>query len=349
MGCPRAARHFAVRRAGARRGPAKAGRFAPGRGPHPASAPPALRGAAPAMFRGAAPAMFRGAAPAMFRGAAPVTRYRPPMSSDERQFSRDEHIVVEDVQKKFGDFTALDDIEMTVSRGQIAVIIGGSGAGKTTLLKILIGLDKPTRGAVFVDGVDIAPLGDRAMNKVRQKMGMVFQYSALLDSMNIMDNVAFPLREHTKLRAKEIRQRVLEKLAILKLEGTENKFPSELSGGMRKRVALARALMLEPEIIMYDEPTSGLDPLSCRLVDELIEETRDRFGVTSVVISHDMAGALQIADRIYLLAQGRLVGEGTPRELVDMKTGLAADFFEASGIAAEQLVEAPDTGVKYRE
>ncbi len=268
--------------------------------------------------------------------------------SAERQFSRDEHIVVEDMQKKFGEFVALDDIEMTIGRGQIAVIIGGSGAGKTTLLKILIGLDKPTRGSVFVDGVDIAPLGDRKMNKVRQKMGMVFQYSALLDSMNIMDNVAFPLREHTKLRSKEIRERVLEKLSILKLEGTDQKFPSELSGGMRKRVALARALMLEPEIIMYDEPTSGLDPLSCRLVDELIIETRDRFGVTSVVISHDMAGALQIADRIYLLAQGRLVGEGTPRELVDQKTGLAAEFFEASGIAAEELVRAPETGVKYK-
>ncbi len=205
-------------------------------------------------------------------------------------------------------------------------------------MKLLIGLDKPTEGAIMVDGTDIAPLGDNQMNKVRRKFGMVFQYSALLDSMNVFDNVAFPLREHTRLRARAIREKVHDKLNVLKLEGTDKKFPSQLSGGMRKRVALARALMLEPEIIMYDEPTSGLDPLSARLVDDLIVETRDRFGVTSVVISHDMAGALRIGDRIFLLAKGELVGQGSPAELVAQQSGLAQDFFEASGIAADRLI-----------
>jgi phospholipid/cholesterol/gamma-HCH transport system ATP-binding protein len=250
----------------------------------------------------------------------------------------DRHIVVERVTKRFASFTALQDITMTIRRGQIAVIIGGSGAGKTTLLRLLIGLDRPTAGHIYIDGVDIAPLSDMQMNKVRRKFGMVFQYAALLDSMSVMDNVAFPLREHTKLKDKEIKQRVRDKLGILGLEGTEERFPSQLSGGMRKRVALARALMLEPEIVVYDEPTSGLDPLTSRLVDDLIQETRERFGVTSVVISHDMASALKIADYIFLLAKGRLSGEGTPQDLVSGKIDLANQFLESSGIAADRLV-----------
>jgi len=258
--------------------------------------------------------------------------------SPGREFSRDEHIVVENMDKRFGDYHALRDINMTIKRGQIVVIIGGSGAGKTTLLKILIGLDRPTSGQIYVDGQDIARMNERAMNKVRRKFGMVFQYSALLDSMNVLDNIAFPLREHTRLREKEIRRRVREKLDVLSLGAIEQRMPSELSGGMKKRVGLARALMLEPSVLMYDEPTSGLDPLSCRLVDDLIVETRDRFGVTSIVISHDMAGALRIADHIYLLAKGKIEASGKPAELVQGDNGLAHEFFESSGIDAERLI-----------
>jgi len=261
-----------------------------------------------------------------------------PQPTAEHGSESPEHVVVHRVTKRFGDFAALDSIDMTIQRGQVVVVIGGSGAGKTTLLRLLIGLEKPTSGSIFVDGIDIAPLGEREMNEVRQKFGMVFQYAALLDSMNVLDNVAFPLREHTKLSEKEIRGRVLEKLSILGLEGTEKRFPSQLSGGMRKRVALARALMLEPKIIVYDEPTSGLDPLTSRMVDDLILDTRNRFGVTSVVISHDMASALKIADYVFLLSKGRVVGEGTPQELIGQKSGLAREFLDASGIAAAEVV-----------
>jgi len=270
-------------------------------------------------------------------GRADASQRRAPAADSSA--AETPHIVVDSVSKRFDKFEALSDINLKVGRGHVAVIIGGSGAGKTTLMKILIGLDRPTTGHIYLDGRNITALGEREMNKVRQKFGMVFQYSALLDSMNVLENVAFPLREHTKLRDKEIRERVLEKLKILGLEGTEKRAPSQLSGGMRKRVALARALMLEPEIIMYDEPTSGLDPITARMVDDLILETRDRFGVTSIVISHDMGGALRTADQIYLLANGRIAASGSPSELVSGDNKLVREFFDSSGIAAAQLVK----------
>ena len=248
------------------------------------------------------------------------------------------HITVENLCKRFGDTEVLSGIDMDIRRGNIAVIIGGSGAGKTTLLRILIGLDRPTSGTICINGMDIARLSERELNRVRRKFGMVFQYSALLDSMTVLDNVAFPLREHTKLKEREIRARVSDKLKTLRLEGTENRYPSQLSGGMRKRVALARALMLEPEVIMYDEPTSGLDPITSRMVDDLITETRDRFGVTSIVISHDMAGAMQIADQIYLLHKGKIVASGSPAELLTSNEPLFHEFMKSSGITADEPV-----------
>jgi phospholipid/cholesterol/gamma-HCH transport system ATP-binding protein len=242
------------------------------------------------------------------------------------------HIEVRSLQKNFGDTKVLTDVNMSIGRGHIAVIIGGSGAGKTTLLRILIGLERPSSGSVIVSGQDIAKLNDRELNQMRRKFGMVFQYSALLDSMNVMDNVAFPMREHTDLSEKEIRKQVTEKLNSLGLDNVERRFPSQLSGGMRKRVALARALMLEPEIIMYDEPTSGLDPVTSRMVDDLVVETRKRFGVTSVIISHDMVGALQIADEIYLLSKGSIVASGSPSELMRGNNELLHQFLDSSGV-----------------
>jgi phospholipid/cholesterol/gamma-HCH transport system ATP-binding protein len=232
----------------------------------------------------------------------------------------------------------LSGVSMRIAKGEVAVIIGGSGAGKTTLLRILIGLERPSSGKVFIGGVDIAALSERELNRARRKFAMVFQYSALLDSMSVFDNIAFPLREHTKLGRGEIKDKVLDKLETLGLKGTDTRFPSQLSGGMRKRVGLARALMLDPEVLMYDEPTSGLDPLTSRMVDDMILETRERFGVTSVVISHDMAGALQIADRIFLLSKGRIAASGTPRELVDGDNELVSQYIASSGIDAHRLL-----------
>ena len=253
------------------------------------------------------------------------------------------HIVVERLAKRFGNFQALTDVDMRIGKGEITVIIGGSGAGKTTLLKILIGLDRPTSGSIRVNDLDIAKLSERELTKVRRRFGMVFQYSALLDSMNVLDNVAFPLREHTKLSEREIRDKVREKLAVLGLHDVEERFPSQLSGGMRKRVGLARALMLEPEAILYDEPTSGLDPITSRKVDDLIVETRNRFGVTSIVISHDMAGALRIADQVVLLSEGRVVAAGPPRELVERGAELLKEFIDSSGIQVDKLLAERDS------
>ncbi len=242
------------------------------------------------------------------------------------------HIEVQDVSKSFGEKQILKDVSLDFKRGDISVIIGGSGTGKTTLLRMLIGLEKPTTGAILIDGEDIVPLGDTAMNRVRRKFGMVFQYAALLDSMTVLDNVAFPLREHTSLKEKEIAERVKQKLSDLGLENVGAQFPSELSGGMRKRVGLARALMLDPKIIVYDEPTSGLDPFTTELVDDMILSTRDKHHVTSIVISHDMASALRIADQIHLLVEGKVAASGTPDELAAGKSEIALRFIQASGV-----------------
>ncbi|MBI2392181.1 MAG: ATP-binding cassette domain-containing protein [Deltaproteobacteria bacterium] len=235
--------------------------------------------------------------------------------------------------KRFGEHTVLDGIDLVCHEGETNVIIGGSGAGKTTLLRLLIGLEKPTSGRVEIEGEDIGPLDEFELNRVRRKFGMVFQYAALLDSLTILDNVAFPLREHTSKGEKEIRRLVLDKLEKLGLgERVLDLFPAELSGGMRKRVGLARALMLDPKIIVYDEPTSGLDPLTTRTVDEMIEQARDIFGVTNVVISHDMSSTFRIAHRVHVLVKGRIVASGSPREVVNSERQDVREFIEASGV-----------------
>jgi phospholipid/cholesterol/gamma-HCH transport system ATP-binding protein len=249
-----------------------------------------------------------------------------------------DHLFVDDVKKSFGATKVLHGITMHLRRTETAVIIGGSGAGKTTLLRLLIGLEKPTSGHIWVDGEDMGALDDYQMNRMRQRFGMVFQYAALLDSLTIFDNVAFPLREHRKhMSKKDVRDKVVRMLNMLGLENKEERMPSELSGGQRKRVGLARALMLEPEILIYDEPTSGLDPLTSRMVDDLIEETRSRFRVTSVVISHDMASTFRIAHQAFLVIQGRVVASGTPDELASGDNEEARGFIAAAGVAPQTL------------
>jgi phospholipid/cholesterol/gamma-HCH transport system ATP-binding protein len=255
----------------------------------------------------------------------------------------DDIVVLKDVKKKFGDSWVLKGIDLVARRGQTTVIIGGSGAGKTTLLRHIVALEKPTSGQVYIDGDDIVPMGERELNRVRKKFGMVYQYAALLDSITVLENVAFPLVENTKLSSKEINERVVEKLRILGLDpNVIHKFPSELSGGMRKRVGLARALMLEPPILVYDEPTSGLDPLTSRLVDDLIDEMRERFNVTSIVISHDIASCFRIAHQAILLIRGEIVARGRPDELVRGDNEAAREFIKMSGVDVAHLSRVGD-------
>jgi phospholipid/cholesterol/gamma-HCH transport system ATP-binding protein len=251
----------------------------------------------------------------------------------------DDIVVLRNVKKSYDEQQVLKGIDLVARRKETVVIIGGSGAGKTTLLRLIVALDRPTSGEILVEGENIATLPERELNRIRKKFGMVYQYAALLDSINVLDNIAFPLVEHTKLSRKEINERVMEKLEILGLDPkvVATKFPAELSGGMRKRVGLARALMLEPPILVYDEPTSGLDPLTSRLVDDLIEEMRVRFNVTSIVISHDIASCFRIAHQAVLLIQGKVEAQGPPDSLLEGGSTVAREFIRNSGVDVKAL------------
>ena len=252
----------------------------------------------------------------------------------------DDIVVLKEIRKSFGDAEVLKGIDMVCGRGETMCVVGGSGAGKTTLLRLIVGLDKPTSGSIYVDGEDTVPMAERELNRVRRKFGMVYQYAALLDSICVLDNVAFPLVEHTKLGATERRRKVLDKLVALGLgESDLAKFPAELSGGMRKRVGLARALMLDPPMVIYDEPTSGLDPLTSRSVDELIDETRRRYGVTSLVITHDIASCFLIADHAILIDKGQIVARGTPMDLAHGESEIAREFVLRSGVDVDSLTK----------
>ena len=218
------------------------------------------------------------------------------------------------VSKTFGDREALKNINLEIKDGETLAIIGGSGSGKSTLLQLIIGLTRPTSGEVWIDGREISQLDEDELDDVRLHMGMVFQYSALFDSMSVGDNVAFGLREHTKLSEEEIAAKVAEKLELVGLKGMEKVMPHELSGGMKKRVSLARALAFEPKTVLYDEPSSGLDPIMTNKINELIIETQKKLQVTSVVVTHDMASACRIADRIAMIYEAELVAvEAVPK------------------------------------
>lgn len=225
-------------------------------------------------------------------------------------------IRTEKLHKSFGDNHVLRGISLDFPAGTTTVILGGSGSGKSVLMKHLIGLLSPDEGKVLVEGQDITALEGEDMNRVRAKFGMVFQWAALFDSMTVLENVAFPLREHRKeMSEKEIADLVAEKLALFGLEGIEQKFPADLSGGMRKRVGLARAIILDPKIVLYDEPTTGLDPITTDYVDEMIKRAKEKLGVTSVVISHDVASTFNIADYIAFLYDGEIVAYGAPERV----------------------------------
>lgn len=219
------------------------------------------------------------------------------------------------VWKAFGPLQVLRDVSLTVERGETLTILGRSGVGKSVLLKLIMGLLKPDAGAVIVEGQDIVPLPEHALIPLRRRMGMLFQGGALFDSLTVADNVAYGLRVQGKLSEQEIAARVAHSLTLVGLAGIEQRYPGELSGGMQKRVALARALAMEPAILLYDEPTTGLDPTTAQCITQLIRELQRRLGVTSMVVTHDLESAFRVSDRLALLWEGQIVAVGPPHTL----------------------------------
>jgi len=256
------------------------------------------------------------------------------VATDDLVPERDERyqIRIRRLEKTFGGIHhVLRGVNLDIERGKINIIIGGSGQGKSVLMKHLMGLLKPDTGHIWIDGEDVVPLDDYQLNRVRKKFGMLFQYAALFDSLTVEENVAFPLVEHTRKSKAEIKSIVQHRLQEVGLKNVEKKYPAEISGGMRKRVGLARALVLEPEILLYDEPTTGLDPIATKNVDDMIRDISRETGVTSVVISHDMASTFRIGDRISMLFEGRIVESGGPDEILGSKHEFLRTFIETSG------------------
>jgi len=224
-------------------------------------------------------------------------------------------IQFKDVVKAFGTQTVLDRVSLAIPTGKTTVIAGGSGQGKSVTLKLILGLLNPDAGAIFVEGRDITRMGRKELNQVRTDFGVLFQGAALLDSLTVFDNVALPLNERTKLGRKEIRDRVLSTLSQLGLEGSEEKFPAQLSGGMKKRVGLARALQLQPKIMLFDEPTTGLDPEKSMEIYQLFHHTQQQYGYTSVIVSHDIPKIFNLADQVVILNHGRVAVFASPDDI----------------------------------
>jgi phospholipid/cholesterol/gamma-HCH transport system ATP-binding protein len=230
------------------------------------------------------------------------------------------------LSKAFDGNQVLRGLDLAIEGGEILTILGGSGTGKSVLLKLMIGLLKPDRGRILIEGEDIAPLREEELLKVRRKVGMLFQGAALFDSLSVAENVAFPLREHTPMAEAEIWDRVAEVLELVGMAGTEAKYPAELSGGMRKRVGLARAIALTPRIVLYDEPTTGLDPRNVDKINELITDLRAKLQVTSVVVTHDLQSAFRISDRVAILSEGRIAATGKATEIGRLENRVVQEF-----------------------
>ncbi|MDJ0766297.1 MAG: ATP-binding cassette domain-containing protein [Myxococcota bacterium] len=242
------------------------------------------------------------------------------------------HISIRNLHKSWGKNHVLRGIDLDLLKGKKNIIIGGSGAGKTVLMRQIVVLDRPDKGSIKIDGVEITTLSETKLAHIRAGFGMVFQLSALFDSMSVFDNVAFPLREQGDLSRKEIKERVMAKLEALNVADAADRFPGDLSGGMKKRVAVARALVREPKILIYDEPTAGLDPLGARNVDRLILEMDDVFDVTSIVITHDMATCIDVGDQVSMIHQGKIHVTCKPNELASSRDQVVRTFVEASGV-----------------
>ncbi|MFH1529625.1 MAG: ATP-binding cassette domain-containing protein [Pseudomonadota bacterium] len=246
-------------------------------------------------------------------------------------------VVVEELRRRFGDNEVLKGIDLPIPEGLVTVIIGASGSGKSVLVKHIIGLLLPTSGRILFRGNDVTSMSRRARDRIRHHFGMLFQHSALFDSMSVEENIAFPLVEHTRKTRKEIRRVVAEKLELLGLSGIERMNPSDLSGGMRKRVGLARAIVLNPDVLIYDEPTTGLDPITTIQVDRMIKEAQQKLHVTSVVISHDMASTFRIADQVAMIHDGRIVERCPPDAFRVSAKPEVREFLMASSLGGDGL------------
>ena len=239
-------------------------------------------------------------------------------------------IEIKDVHKCFRWNSVLQGVDLTINKGETMVIIGRSGCGKSVLLKHIIGLLKPDQGTILVDGEDITSYNDNLLNKLRQKFGMLFQAAALFDSMTVDENVGLGLREHTKMPELEIKEKVKTTLKLVGLSGIEEKKPAELSGGMKKRVGLARAIAMDPKYVLYDEPTTGVDPIMADVINELIIHLRNTLSITSIAVTHDMVSAYKIADRIAMLYEGKIIFIGTPEETKNTDHPVVRQFIEGS-------------------
>lgn len=250
-------------------------------------------------------------------------------------------IIVRNLVKKFGDREVLKNISFDVKEKEIFVLMGGSGSGKSTTIKHIIGLLKPTSGEIIIDGTDITKLSEKELIEFRKKMGYLFQEGALFDSLKVWENVGFYFLENTDMPPKEVYELARKKLSLVGLKGIEELYPSELSGGMRKRVSLARAISTDPEIILYDEPTSGLDPVTSAMIDNLIVNLRNNLGVTSIVVTHDLDSAFRIGDRIAMIHKGKIYAIGTPEEIKNNPDPIVQQFInrKAEGPITEELFQ----------
>jgi phospholipid/cholesterol/gamma-HCH transport system ATP-binding protein len=257
-------------------------------------------------------------------------------TTDRRRHPRVPFVEFQDLFKAYGPKHVLRGATLKVYRGEVLVILGGSGTGKSVTLRHMLGLEAPDSGRVIVEEEDITELPEEELYRVRKKFGMLFQSGALFDSMTVFENVAFPLREHTEMSEEEIARAVREKLELVNLPNTENLMPVDLSGGMRKRVGLARSIVLDPQVILYDEPTTGLDPITAQTINELIVDLQAKLNVTSVVVTHDIHSAFYVGDRIAFLHQGVFEWIGSMEEARDSDNPRLRDFLKASAVVAAQ-------------
>ena len=258
---------------------------------------------------------------------------------DRRRLTREPFVEFQNVSKAYGTKQVLRGANLKVFRGEVMVILGGSGSGKSVTLRHMLGLEAPDAGRVIVEEEDITDLPEEDLYRVRKKFGMLFQSGALFDSMTVFENIAFPLREHTQMTEGEISRAVREKLELVNLPGTEALMPVDLSGGMRKRVGLARSIVLDPKMILYDEPTTGLDPITAQKINELIIDLQSKLNVTSVVVTHDIQSAFSVGDRIAFLNRGVFEWVGPMEAARNAEHAGLRDFFKASMVTAAQPTE----------